>query len=99
MNLVIINGPCGVGKSTAASALHQMIPRSLLIEVDEIRRLISGYNEHAEETSRNSYAIALAMINVYLQTGNDVIVEKMMRDETTLDRMFALGKCHGASEI
>ncbi|HLD17452.1 MAG TPA: AAA family ATPase [Patescibacteria group bacterium] len=96
MNLVIINGPCGVGKSTVATTLHQTMPLSFLVEIDAIRRLINGYNEHAEETSQYSFSVALAIIETHLQTGNDVIVEKMMRDETRIDRMIALAKHHGA---
>src|SRR3989338_6168668 len=96
MNLVIINGPCGVGKSTAATALHQSMPLSFLVEIDAIRRLISGYKDHAEETSQNSFSVTRAIIDTYLQTGHDVIVEKMMRDETRLDSMIALAKRRGA---
>ena len=96
MNLVIINGPCGVGKSTAATALHQSMPLSFLVEIDAIRRLISGYKDHAEETSQNSFSVTRAIIDTYLQTGHDVIVEQMMRDETRLDSMIALAKRRGA---
>lgn len=96
MNLVIINGPCGVGKSTVASALHQMMPLSLLVDIDVIRRFISGYREHADESNQSSFLIVLAMIDAYIQTGHDVIVEKMMFDETRLDRMIALAKQRNA---
>ncbi|MEK7072992.1 MAG: AAA family ATPase [Patescibacteria group bacterium] len=90
MNLVIINGPCGIGKSTVASALHQTMPLSFLVDIDAIRRLISGYREHAEESGQSSFLVVLAMIDAYIQTGHDVIVEKMLFDETRLDRMIAL---------
>ncbi|TAK04718.1 hypothetical protein EPO33_01850 [Patescibacteria group bacterium] len=96
MNLVIINGPCGVGKSTVASALHQTMPLSLLVDIDAIRRQISGYREHADESNRFSFLLVLAMIDAYMQTGHDVIVEKMMFDETRLDRMIALAKQRNA---
>lgn len=96
MQLVIINGPCGVGKSTIASGLHQSIPLSLLVEIDAIRWMISHYNEHAKETSEYSYVTSFAMIDGYLKTGHSVIVEKMMRNGMHLDRMIEIAQANGA---
>lgn len=32
--LIIMNGPCGIGKSTAAKHLHESMPLSYLVEID-----------------------------------------------------------------
>ncbi len=101
MNLIIINGPCGVGKSTVAELLHKTIPLSFLLEGDALRRLVSGYKEYREESKQLSSFVAMSIIETYLQTGHDVIVDKIIFDEEYLDRMTAIGISRGArvSEI
>jgi GrpB-like predicted nucleotidyltransferase (UPF0157 family)/predicted kinase len=96
MKLIILNGPSGVGKSTIAARLHQDIPSSLLIDIDELRRAIPGYPEKRQETLLLSYEYAADAIEDGLKAGNDVIVDKAISYSDTLDSFIERGKQCGA---
>lgn len=76
MKLIVINGPSGIGKSTTALELQKELPRSLLIDIDALRRYIEGYKEHRDESAKLSYTHALALTKAHLEFGYSVIVEK-----------------------
>src|SRR4051812_6875446 len=90
--LIIINGPCGVGKSTAAELVHQQIPMSLLLDIDSQRRHYSHYREHPEQSSPMAQATSLAMGKVALVAGYDVVVEKMQYYPDWYGQWIDLGK-------
>lgn len=96
MKLIILNGPWGVGKSTAARALHEQMPGAYHIELDQIRRSISGYDAHPEESFRFAIRIASDIIERCLAEGRDVILDKMLRVHDLLDDVRAAGDRHGA---
>lgn len=96
MKLIILNGPWGVGKSTAARALHTQMPGAYHIELDQIRRSISGYDERPEESFRFAIRIASDIIERCLAEGRDVILDKMLRVHDLLDDIRAAGDRHGA---
>ena len=96
MKLIIINGPCGVGKSTIAEKLHASMPLSYLLDIDAVSRNISHYREYREERWELNVAIAKATINAVLDLKRDIIVEKMIYAPETLDAYRKIGKEHGA---
>lgn len=77
MKLIIINGPCGVGKSTLSAKLHADMPLSFLLEIDAQRRFISHYREHEEEGRAMNSAISKAIIKSCLEDKHDIIIDKM----------------------
>jgi predicted kinase len=96
MKLIIINGPCGVGKSTVARKLHETLPLSFLLDIDAQRRFISRHIEMAPESLSLVNAVALGITEACLREGRDVIVEKKIENTQFLDDLIALGKKHGA---
>jgi broad-specificity NMP kinase len=96
MKLIILNGPPGVGKSTIAARLHQEIPSSVLIDVDELRRTIPNYRERREESLLLSYQRTAEMIEKELRGGHDVIIDKAISYSGTLDTLIETGKKCGA---
>lgn len=97
MKLVIINGSPAAGKTTLAEKLHTTLPMSLLADVDNWRRLISGWRDKREESLHLAYEFTLAAVDAYLQTGNDVIVDKaILSDDTVIDALIQSGKKHKA---
>lgn len=96
MKLVILNGPPGVGKSTIATRLHQEMPSSLLIDVDELRRTIPNYHEQREESLRRSYELTAEAIAAGLQNGHDIIIDKAISYSDTLDTFTEVGRKHNA---
>ena len=95
MKLIILNGPCGVGKSSIATRLHEVRPMSFLIDIDNLRRLFSGYKEKREESGRASLKLAEAMVGSCLDMGHDVIIDKMQFDATVLDRYYEIAEQKG----
>lgn len=37
--IIIINGPCGVGKTTTSKELGNILPHSIVIEADKVTKL------------------------------------------------------------
>lgn len=96
MKLILINGPCGVGKSTIAEKLHEEMPLSYLVDIDAISRNISHYREFNEERRELRDAVAAATIEATLSVGRNVIIEKMIFDLKTLGDYEEIAKQHHA---
>ena len=96
MRLIILNGPWGVGKSTLAARLHAAMPGAYHVELDAIRRGISGYDDAPEESFRFAIRIASDIIERCLEEGRDVIVDKMLRAHDLIDDIRVAGERHGA---
>ncbi len=96
MRLIIINGPTGIGKSTVAQKLHETIPLSFLLDIDAQRRYISGYREHRQESKILVFSISEAIVDTYLNSGHDVIIDKYLVDADMVNKFLELGKKHKA---
>ena len=96
MKLIVINGPCGVGKSTLAQKIHKDIRLSFLLDVDAQSRFISGYRDYREERWEMTLALSTAVINAMLKLGRTVIIDKMTYAPSVLDSYYKLAEKHGA---
>lgn len=96
MKLIIINGPCGIGKSTLAARLHDSMPLSFLLDIDAQRRFISHYRESKEKSGEATMTISNAIIKSCLEMDNSIIVDKMLFDPLIIDSYHELAKLHGA---
>lgn len=97
MKLIIINGTAGVGKSTLAEKLHELLPLSFLVNVDAQRRFISQYRENAKESNDLAFEVLLAITEACLKSKRDVIVDKMIWNiNSTLDTLSGLGEKYSA---
>ncbi len=67
-----------------------------MLEIDAQRRYISEYREHEQESKLLSYGISEAIIDTYLNSGNDVIIDKYLVDTEITNRFLGLGKKHNA---
>lgn len=97
--LIIINGPCGIGKSTVAKKVHGQIPLAYLVDVDEIGRRISQYQKHEEKRREIRETVAYATVDAAFSAGVDVVVEKMIFEDEVLDNYVSIGDKHGAVVI
>lgn len=80
MKLIIINGPCGIGKSTLSARLHISMPLSFLLDIDEQRKFISHYKEKRQESGKMVYDISNAILKGCLENKYDIIIDKMTLD-------------------
>ena len=99
MKLIIINGPCGVGKSTVARALHATMPLSYLLDVDQITRNISQYRKYHDEHRRLRDILALANVEALMKHGTDTIIEKMMPNQDIIDAYYEVAQKYGAQVV
>jgi len=76
--------------------LHQEMPSSVLIDVDELRRTIPNYREQRKESLRRSYELTAEAIAEGLKNGHDVIIDKAISYADTLDTFIEIGKQYGA---
>ena len=96
MKIIIINGPCGIGKSTIAVKLHEAIPLSFLLNIDDQRRLFSHYREKQEESREASLRISETIISTCLKMQHDVIIDKMLFKPQVIDSYYEIAKQNGA---
>jgi predicted kinase len=96
MRLIILNGPTGIGKSTVASRLQAKIPRSIVLDIDEIRRSFPNYRENPRESLAFSYQKAGEALEENLRNGFDVIIDKTISDSGILDSYSAVAAACGA---
>lgn len=96
MKIIIINGPCGVGKSSIAERLHKSRPHSFLLDIDSLRRLFSEYQEKRDESRMASLELAESMVSTCLDMGYDVIIDKMQFDIEVLDAYYEIAGEKGA---
>ena len=96
MKIIIINGPTGIGKSTISSMVHQDLPLSFLLSIDEQRRYISHYRENRIESRDLARNLALGIIDNYLQTGNDIIIDAVITDIKFIEKIVQIGPKHNS---
>lgn len=97
MRLIIINGPWGVGKSTTAALLHHELPGSFHLELDVLRRCISGYEQDRQKSFYFSLTIALGIMETCFADGRDVIIDKMFFDGEVIDQLIVVAAKFEAS--
>ncbi len=96
MKLIIVNGSCGVGKSTLAAALHDRLPLSFLLDIDSQTRFISHYKEHDLERREIVKWISFGIIEGCMKAHQSILIDKMTFDTATLDTYHEIGKRFGA---
>lgn len=96
MKLILINGPTGIGKSTVAEKVHNNYPLSFLVDIDALRRYISGYREHKVQSKKLSLLVSESIVETYLKSGHDVVIDKVFTDVEVADRFIELGKKYDA---
>ncbi|MBO1005145.1 AAA family ATPase [Pseudogracilibacillus auburnensis] len=82
LQIYIISGPCGAGKSTVAKKMAKLIPKSALIHGDDFLHM---YDEASEPPWEEKLAIMwkhiLAITNTFLQHRYHVIIDIVVEDE------------------
>ncbi len=87
--LILLNGPPGVGKSSVARRYIDDHPLAFCLEVDGIRRLIGHWQDRSTESGLFARKMALAMVDVHLHEGHDVVVPQYLGRPEFLDALEA----------
>ncbi len=96
MKLIIINGPCGIGKSTLAKNLNDQMPLSFLLDTDAQSRFIGHYREYREERWEMRQEIAKVILETCFKLGRTVIVDQMSFKPETMDEYRKIAEEHNA---
>src|SRR4051812_13780737 len=76
--LILINGLPGSGKSTVARSVAAERPLSLVLDVDVVRGLLSGWMDTPTTAGLLARELALAMCATHLGAGYDVLVPQFL---------------------
>lgn len=91
--LYLITGPAGVGKTTISKLIAEKLPKSALIEGDDIYHLVKGgyvnpwqEGNHLDVFWQNS----VLLINNFLDNGYDVVFNYIIRNKKfiELEKLF-----------
>ena len=97
--LLHLNGPSGVGKSTLARAHAAAHPGTLLVDIDELRSWVSGWEDDFVGTGEAVRSSALALMTAYLRTGRDVVLPQLIGAPAQADRFVAAADEAGATYV
>jgi len=95
-NLILLNGPLGVGKSTLAKMYSERNPLALNLDIDLIRMDLGQWREHKEESAMLSLQMAIEMGRIALSNGCDVVVAQIVRNTNQIQLFEKLAKDTGA---
>ena len=96
--LLLVNGPPGVGKSTVARCWADDHPRSLVVEVDELRTRLGGWAGD-DESRVLARELAVDLISGHLARGYDVVVPQYLGRPEFRDRLRALASGLGVAFV
>ena len=78
--LIILNGPCGIGKSTLAKRYGKDHPLTLQLDIDDVWAMLSHWREEKEGSAPLAKRIGLEMARINLTAGNDVVIPQIIQE-------------------
>jgi predicted kinase len=96
VDLILINGAPGVGKSTVAELLVDRMPLALNLDIDLVRRQLGRWRETQGEANVAARDLAIAMASTHLASGRSVVVAQYLGRPEFLGRLEQTAAAGGA---
>ena len=93
LNFILLNGAIGSGKSTIANLLKEKLKRTAIIEIEDVRHLISDYR-YGKEDNNLAWNIIYTMCKEYFINGVSVLIKQTVCSQDMVDRFLMLAKKH-----
>jgi predicted kinase len=76
--LILLNGPPAVGKSTLARLYGEDHPLTLVLDIDQVRRMLGSWRADPARAGRLARSVALTAARTHLESGYDVVVPQLV---------------------
>lgn len=87
--LILLNGAPAVGKSTLARRYAEDHPFALVLDIDQVRRMLGRWREDPSASGLLARSIALAAARAHLESGHDVVVPQLTARVEFIERIAA----------
>jgi predicted kinase len=77
VQLIHVNGPPGVGKSTVAQMYAAQHPGVLNLDTDQVISLIGGWQDNFWEALKAGRLLSISMAETHLRAGHDVVMPQL----------------------
>ena len=94
--LVHVNGPPGIGKSTLSALYAERHPGTLNLDVDVVHRLVGGWTDEDNRTWEVVTPLIRAMASTQLDGGRDVVVPQYHARPEEISALEELAREQGA---
>ena len=94
--LVHVNGPPGIGKSTLSALYAERHPGTLNLDVDVVHRLVGGWTDEDNRTWEVVTPLIRAMASTQLDGGRDVVVPQYHARPEEISALEELARKQGA---
>jgi predicted kinase len=95
--LVHLNGPPGIGKSTLSALYADRHPGTLNLEVDTLHYLVGGWQDEETDTWPVVWSLVRAMAATHLDGGRDVVLPQYFARVDEIVGFEKLAREHGAA--
>ncbi len=93
LHFILLNGTLGSGKTTIAGLLEDQLERTAVLEIEDIRRLVSDF-KRGEIDNLLAWNVIYRMCDEYLKNGVSIVLKQGMADQNFVNKFILLAKKH-----
>lgn len=92
LNFILLNGAMGSGKSTIADLLKNKLKRTAIIEIEDVRHLVTG-----SEDNLLAWDVIYSMCDQYLKSGVNILLKQTVASQEIVNKFLRLARKHKCS--